>query len=62
MEKLRCAVCKGDVPGTKGHRDCLLELFKENKIQTSADWMEMNKCYSQPKKWVTIKVKKEHSN
>jgi len=38
-----CPVCKKLNPGDEDHRKCILQLFKEKKIQSVADWERMCK-------------------
>jgi hypothetical protein len=47
-----CPVCLDIVGNTKGHRECVLQLFKENKISSIAQWKSA--CYR--KRTVTIKL------
>jgi hypothetical protein len=44
MIKRICPVCSQSVPAPEGadHRNCVLELFKTNKIKSVAEWEKMS--------------------
>ena len=39
---MACVVCKRDVSESAAHRECILTLFKEKKIQGVADWIRLS--------------------
>lgn len=56
-----CPICHTEPGSGNDHRYCLVELFREKKIQSIAEWTEL--CKKKPqtiiKGRVTIRVKKE---
>lgn len=49
-----CPVCKLAVGPDMNHRNCVLDLFKQDKIQNVKEWEAM--CKAPPKR-VVIKIK-----
>ena len=39
---MACIVCKRDVSESALHRACILQLFKETKIKSIADWIRLS--------------------
>jgi hypothetical protein len=39
---MSCIVCSRDLGKSAEHRECLLQLFKESKIKSIGDWIEMS--------------------
>jgi hypothetical protein len=39
---MSCVVCSRDIDKSAEHRECLLQLFKESKIKSIGDWIEMS--------------------
>jgi hypothetical protein len=39
---MSCIVCSRDVGDSTKHRECLLQLFKESKIKSIGDWIELS--------------------
>ena len=52
-----CPVCK--MPLGPDHRQCLVELFRTNKIQTVKDWEDMMKPKTIIKGKARIRIEKE---
>jgi hypothetical protein len=39
---MSCVVCSRDLGKSAEHRECLLQLFKESKIKSIGDWIELS--------------------